>query len=58
MAYWSYIAFALALAAGLFGFGGDANMAAGVAQTLFFVFLAAAIVLVGLEVARDHDQEG
>lgn len=58
MFFWSYIAFTLALAAGLFGFGGASTASAGLAQTLFFVFLGVSIALVGVKVARDHDQQG
>ena len=55
MHYWSFISFTVALAAGLFGFGGDATVAAGFAQVLFFVFLGLSLVLVAIKAARDHD---
>ena len=54
MIYWSFISFAVALSAGLLGFGGEATMAAGVAQTLFFVFLGVSIALVAIKATRDH----
>jgi len=40
MLYWTLILLVLALLAGAFGFGGVASAAAGIAQVLFFVFLA------------------
>lgn len=53
MIYWAYILLTVALAAGLFGFGGVGSAAAVAAQTLFFVFLSVAVVLVALKVSRD-----
>lgn len=41
MLTWSIIFFSIALLAALFGFGGIASSAAGVAQVLFFIFLIA-----------------
>ncbi len=55
MIYWSFISFSVALASGLFGFGGSSTPAAGLAQTLFFVFLLIAVCLAGVKVARDAD---
>lgn len=55
MMYWSFISFSVALASGLFGFGGSSTPAAGMAQTLFFVFLLIAVCLVGVKVAREAD---
>ncbi|MFN3550003.1 MAG: DUF1328 domain-containing protein [Mesorhizobium sp.] len=40
MLYWTLIFLVLALVAGALGFGGIASAAAGIAQVLFFVFLA------------------
>lgn len=40
MLYWTLILLVFALLAGAFGFGGVAGAAAGIAQVLFFVFLA------------------
>ncbi len=57
MIYWSYISLAVALASGLFGFGGSTTAAAGSAQMLFFVFLVLAVVLVGIKLARDDARE-
>lgn len=55
MIYWSFISFCVALTAGLFGFGGSATAAAGLAQVLFFVFLAIAAVLVGVKFTLDEN---
>ena len=55
MIYWAFISFAVSLTSGLFGFGGEATVAAGVAQTLFFVFLGVAFALVVAKVAQDYD---
>jgi len=45
---WALVFFAVAIVAALFGFGGIASAAAGIAQILFFIFvvlfLAALIV--------------
>jgi len=44
---WTLIFFVIALVAALFGFGGIAGAAAGIAEILFFAFLVlAAITLV------------
>ena len=39
MLYWALVFLVVAIIAGLFGFGGIASASAGIAQTLFFVFL-------------------
>ncbi len=39
MLYWALVFFIVALIAALFGFGGIASGAMGIAQILFFVFL-------------------
>ena len=39
MLCWAVVFFILALVAGLFGFGGLAATAGGIAQILFFIFL-------------------
>jgi len=44
MLYWAFIFFAVALIAGLFGFGFIASSAIGIAKILFFLFLVLAIV--------------
>ncbi|SPJ23111.1 DUF1328 domain-containing protein [Palleronia abyssalis] len=57
MVYWAFISFAVALMAGLFGFGGQATPVAGLAQTLFFVFLGVAAALVGVRAANDFNSD-
>ena len=44
MLYWAAVFFVIALLAAIFGFGGLAASAAGVAKILFFVFLIFAVV--------------
>jgi uncharacterized membrane protein YtjA (UPF0391 family) len=44
MLYWAAVFFIIALVAALFGFGGLAAGAVGIAKVLFFVFLILAIV--------------
>jgi uncharacterized membrane protein YtjA (UPF0391 family) len=44
MLYWAAVFFVIALIAAVFGFGGIAASAVGVAKVLFFVFLILAIV--------------
>ncbi|WP_170448374.1 DUF1328 domain-containing protein [Ruegeria arenilitoris] len=39
MLSWALIFFALAIVAGIFGFGGVASASAGIAQILFVIFL-------------------
>lgn len=41
---WTLIFFVLALVAALLGFGGIAGAMAGVAEILFYVFLAVAVI--------------
>jgi uncharacterized membrane protein YtjA (UPF0391 family) len=44
MLYWAAVFFIIALIAAIFGFGGIAAGAVGIAKILFFVFLVLAIV--------------
>jgi uncharacterized membrane protein YtjA (UPF0391 family) len=44
MLYWSASFFVIAIVAGLFGFGGIAASAVGIAKILFFVFLVLALI--------------
>jgi uncharacterized membrane protein YtjA (UPF0391 family) len=44
MLYWAAVFFVIALAAAVFGFGGIAASAAGIAKILFVVFLVLAVV--------------
>jgi uncharacterized membrane protein YtjA (UPF0391 family) len=44
MLYWAAVFFIIALIAAIFGFGGLAASAVGIAKILFFVFLILAVV--------------
>lgn len=44
MLYWALVFFIVSLVAGIFGFGGMASAAAGMAQILFYVFLVFFVV--------------
>ncbi len=44
MLYWTAIFLVVALIAAVFGFGGIASASAGIAQILFFIFLALFLV--------------
>jgi uncharacterized membrane protein YtjA (UPF0391 family) len=44
MLYWTLVFLVVALVAGLLGFGGVATAASGIAQVLFFIFLALFLV--------------
>jgi uncharacterized membrane protein YtjA (UPF0391 family) len=50
MLYYSVVFFIIALVAALFGFGGIAASAAGIAKILFFIFIAGCLLtlLLGL----------
>lgn len=54
MLRWAVIFFIVSIVAAVFGFAGIASAAAGIAKVLFFLFLAAAVImlLVGLNVGR------
>ena len=54
MLRWALAFFVLALIAALFGFGGLASTAAGIAKTLFYVFLVVFLVslVFGLTASR------
>lgn len=45
MLRWAAIFLIIAIIAALFGFGGIAGAAAGIAQTLFFIFIAICVIL-------------
>lgn len=40
MLYWAVIFFVVAIVAAVFGFGGIASASVGIAQLLFFIFVA------------------
>lgn len=46
MLYWAAVFFVLALIAAVFGFGGIAASAVGIAKILFFAFLVLAVISV------------
>ncbi|WP_084794525.1 DUF1328 domain-containing protein [Pseudoponticoccus marisrubri] len=54
MLYWALMFLAVALIAGLFGFGGIATASAGIAQILFFLFLALFVVALIVRLTRDR----
>ncbi len=45
MLRWAAIFLVIAIIAAIFGFGGVAGAAVGIAKTLFFIFLAICVVL-------------
>jgi uncharacterized membrane protein YtjA (UPF0391 family) len=44
MLYWALVFLVVAIVAGLFGFGGIARASAGIAQTLFYIFLVLLVI--------------
>lgn len=44
MLYWALVFFVVAIIAAVFGFGGIASASAGIAQILFFVFVALFVI--------------
>jgi uncharacterized membrane protein YtjA (UPF0391 family) len=44
MLYWMLVFFVVALLAGALGFGGMAGASAGIAQILFFLFVALGVI--------------
>ncbi|ARU06051.1 DUF1328 domain-containing protein [Comamonas serinivorans] len=48
MLKWAIIFAVISLVAGLFGFGGIASGAASIAKTLFFIFVAIAVIFLVL----------
>jgi uncharacterized membrane protein YtjA (UPF0391 family) len=52
MLYWTLVFFVVALVAALFGFGGIAAGAAGIAQILFFGFLVLAAISLVVQLTR------
>ncbi|MBT0956154.1 DUF1328 domain-containing protein [Alphaproteobacteria bacterium KMM 3653] len=52
MLYYAVVFFIVALIAALFGFGGIASASAGIAQILFFVFLALFVATLIMRVVR------
>ncbi|MFP7571167.1 DUF1328 domain-containing protein [Marivita sp. S2033] len=54
MLYWAIIFLVVALIAALFGFGGIASASAGIAQILFFIFLALFVVALIVRALRSR----
>lgn len=52
MLAWSLIFFVIAIIAAIFGFGGIASAATGIAQILFFIFIVLFIGAVILQLVR------
>ncbi|MGB8813901.1 MAG: DUF1328 family protein [Paracoccaceae bacterium] len=52
MLYWAAVFFVIAIVAGVFGFGAIASASAGVAQFLFFVFVALFVVTLVMQLFR------
>ena len=52
MLYWALVFFVVAIIAAVFGFGGIASGAMGIAKILFFVFLVLFLVSLLLGLAR------
>ena len=52
MLNWAAIFFVIALVAAIFGFGGIASASVGIAQILFFVFIALFVMSLILRAAR------
>lgn len=44
MLYWAVVFFIIAVIAAVFGFGGIASASAGIAQILFFIFVALFVI--------------
>ena len=44
MLYWAILFFVVAIVAAVFGFGGIASASAGIAQILFYIFLALLVI--------------
>jgi len=54
MLSWAFAFFVIAIVAALFGFGGIAAEASGVAQVLFFLFLVLFVVSLLMSFIRRH----
>lgn len=53
MLYWAAVFLVISLIAALFGFGGIAGVSAGIAQSLFFIFLALCVITLVVSLARN-----
>lgn len=52
MLYWALVFFLVAIVAAVFGFGGIASASAGIAQILFFIFVALFVIALVMNVLR------
>ncbi len=52
MLHWALVFFVVAVIAAIFGFGGIASASAGIAQVLFFVFVALFVIALLMRVLR------
>lgn len=52
MLYWAVVFLAIAIVAGLFGFGGIATASVGIAKILFYVFILLFIVALVMRAMR------
>ena len=55
MLYWALVFFVVAIIAAVFGFGGIASASAGIAQILFFIFLALFVITLVMRLVRKVD---
>ncbi|GGG78021.1 hypothetical protein GCM10011415_28700 [Salipiger pallidus] len=52
MLSWAVIFFVVAIVAAVFGFGGIASASAGIAQVLFFIFVALFVIALIMRLVR------
>lgn len=54
MLYWAAVFLIVSIIAAIFGFGGVAAAAAGIAKVLFFIFIALFVItlVIGITIAR------
>lgn len=52
MLHWALVFFVVAIIAAIFGFGGIASASAGIAQVLFFIFVALFVITLLMRVFR------
>ncbi|MDR6263208.1 MULTISPECIES: DUF1328 domain-containing protein [Rhodobacterales] len=52
MLYWAVIFFVVAIVAAIFGFGGIASASVGIAQLLFFIFVALFVLTLVVRAVR------
>lgn len=52
MLHWALVFFVVAIIAAIFGFGGIASASAGIAQVLFFIFVALFLIALVMRAVR------